>query len=135
MYQIDVKQEGINQFLRNIIFILIKHYIFNRSLGLNTVSAYQRAKVSALKIVNLGMRRTNNITRKEVRDEIKEGATQPNAEPSSSLSPSRQKIKYTKKKQDQNLSRINNDQARLSMEQIEPIYPSNIVKITQKTRI
>lgn len=27
----------------------------HRSLGLNTVTAYQRAKVSALKIVNLGM--------------------------------------------------------------------------------
>ena len=34
---------------------LVKHTIFCRSLGLNTVTAYQRAKVSALKIVNLGM--------------------------------------------------------------------------------
>lgn len=32
-------------------------YLCMRSLGLNTVSAYQRAKVSALKIVNLGIGR------------------------------------------------------------------------------
>jgi hypothetical protein len=40
-------------------------YICLRSLGLNTVSAYQRAKVSALKIVNLRMRRSNNNAPRE----------------------------------------------------------------------
>lgn len=34
---------------------LLIQYVCLRSLGLNTVTAYQRAKVSALKIVNLGM--------------------------------------------------------------------------------
>ena len=37
-----------------------KKLIYFRALGLNTLSAYHRAKVSALKIVNLKRNRGNN---------------------------------------------------------------------------
>lgn len=99
-------------------------YICLRSLGLNTVSAYQRAKVSALKIVNLRMRRTNNTTRKEDHDKDRDGAH--------TASPI---YKPKAKKNQTELSQISNDQSRLSMDQMEPIHPSNIVKNTHKTRI
>merc|ERR1712025_963109 len=79
-------------------------YLCLRSLGLNTVSAYQRAKVSALKIVNLGMRRSNNTTRKEVQEELRKEKAQseeglPNPSPII-----KQKVKYSKKSINQDSS-------------------------------
>ena len=48
---------------------LLVMYICLRSLGLNTVNAYQRAKVSALKIVNLKRRRLNELEEEEEEEE------------------------------------------------------------------
>jgi len=54
---------------------LLIQYVCLRSLGLNTVTAYQRAKVSALKIVNLGMgnppsSNSNQQSKEQRRDEV-----------------------------------------------------------------
>ena len=70
------------------------------------------------------MRRTNNTTRKEDHDKDRDGAhaTSPIYKPKA-------------KKNQTELSQISNDQSRLSMDQMEPIHPSNIVKNTHKTRI
>ena len=70
------------------------------------------------------MRRTNNNTRKEDHDKDRDGAhtTSPIYKPKA-------------KKNQTELSQISNDQSRLSMDQMEPIHPSNIVKNTHKTRI
>lgn len=56
---------------------LLIQYVCLRSLGLNTVTAYQRAKVSALKIVNLGMGNppSSNQQSKEQRCSIDEVAS------------------------------------------------------------
>ena len=99
-----------------------------RSLGLNTVSAYQRAKVSALKIVNLRMRRSNNNAPRE---------NDPGEQHEASSVPPiirKQKGKYSRTPPPPNLSN-GLEQARLSMEPIEPIRPSNIITNTHKTRI
>ena len=70
------------------------------------------------------MRRTNNTTRKEDHDKDRDEAN--------TASPI---YKPKAKKNQTELSQISNDQSRLSMDQMEPIHPSNIVKNTHKTRI
>ena len=102
-------------------------------MGLNTVSAYQRAKVSALKIVNLGMRRNNNTTRKESQVELREEKSDGGLPTTSPII--KQKAKCSKKSTNKNSLRMTNEQASLSIDPIEPIHPSNIVKNTHKTRI
>ena len=81
------------------------------------------------------MRRSNNTTRKEGQEELKEDITQSDEVLPTSSPIYRQKGKYSKKSTNQINSRTDNDQARLSIDQIEPIHPSNIVKNTHKTRI
>jgi len=108
-------------------------YLCLRSLGLNTVSAYQRAKVSALKIVNLRMRRSNNNAQLR-EDDPDEGNGDMNATQTAAPITKKQKGKYSRSSPPKNLSN-GQDQARLSMEQLEPIRPSNIVTNTHKTRI
>ena len=101
-----------------------------RSLGLNTVSAYQRAKVMTLKIVNF--RRSNHNS------SPRDASTARNIDMRNGTSAppiiKKQKGKYSRASPPKNSSN-SQDQARLSMEQIEPIRPSNIVTNTHKTRI
>ena len=68
------------------------------------------------------------MTRKEGQETTKKGPQQ--AEP-----PPLPIIKQKKKQDRKNLDSIHNDQTRLSMDNIEPIHPSTIVKNTHKTRI
>jgi len=105
-------------------------YLCLRSLGLNTVSAYQRAKVMTLKIVNF--RRSNHNS------SPRDASTARNIDMRNGTSAppiiKKQKGKYSRASPPKNPSN-SRDQARLSMEQIEPIRPSNIVTNTHKTRI
>ena len=81
------------------------------------------------------MRRNNNTTRKEGQKELREEKTQSDVGLPNSSPIYKPKGKYSKKSTNQSSLRVNNDQARLSIHQIEPMHPSNIVKNTQKTRI
>ena len=81
------------------------------------------------------MRRNNNTTIKEGQEELREEKTQSDEVLPTTSPTHKQKVKYSKKSTNQSSSRTDNDQARLSIDQIEPIHPSNIVKNTHKTRI
>ena len=86
--------------------------------------------------MNLGIRRTNTITRKEGQEVARKAADKHVQEESAAPSPQqKQKVKHSRKNQDKNLPPIHNDQTRLSVDHVEPNLPSNTVKNTHKTRI
>ena len=70
------------------------------------------------------MRRSNNTPRKDDHEKDRDEAH--------TVSPI---YKPKAKKNQTELSQISNDQSRLSMDHMEPIHPSTIVKNTHKTRI
>ena len=79
------------------------------------------------------MRRSNNNAQPR-EDDPDEGNGDMNATQTASPIIKKQKGKYSRSSPPKNLSN-GQDQARLSMEQLEPIRPSNIVTNTHKTRI
>ena len=79
------------------------------------------------------MRRSNNNAQPR-EDDPGEGNGDMNATQTAAPIIKKQKGKYSRSSPPKNLSN-GHDQARLSMEQLEPIRPSNIVTNTHKTRI